>query len=379
MENLIDQIFEIIKGYRKGEDGEMSIDIITNWIKQFDEEDQEFLLSELLHILKLRYASEDNFKDYFKGILFKDIATMAKENFGLTDLKGIFEKLYFIDQQPEGKSQKDILNLLKDILLEEFELDISICGKDDIIAVVYMDDILCTGDTLFKGLDSWLQGSEFIDNKSNKEYLEEKKIQVISIFYAIHNLNMHKVRFRFNKKYNNIRLGFIWEDNHEIDNNYMKPQNSDLQFMYPKYAAEEELFEECRTQIEEKVDRYCDDKKFKRTENYFYRDENYPSRELMFTSNQNRDRFEKIILKKSIELYNLANSEKVRMRPLGNGLTTDKSFGFGTLFFTWRNVPFNTPMVFWYEHKGWQPLFKRNYTEYGSASGWDDLFKGLFS
>ncbi|WP_029277837.1 phosphoribosyltransferase-like protein [Pedobacter borealis] len=378
MKNLINQIFEIVKGYREGEDGEMSIDIITNWIRQFDEEDQEFLLSELLHILKLRYASKDNFKEYFKGILFKDIAKMAQSNFGLTDLKDIFGKLYFIDQQPKDKSQKNILNILGDVLREEFDLDISNCGKDNVIAVIYLDDILCTGDTLFKGLSDWLQKADFAADKNNKEFMEEKKLNVISIFYAVHNLNMYKVRSRFNREHKNIQLGFIWEDNHGIDNDYRKPQNSALQFIYPKYKAEEKLIEDCRAQIEEKVDGYCDEKRYSRTENYFYRDKNYPSKESMFTSNANRDRFEEIILKKSIELYNLADSKKVRMRPLGNGLTTDKSFGFGTLFFTWRNVPYNTPMVFWYEHKGWQPLFKRNYTEYGSASGWDDFFKELF-
>lgn len=40
------------------------------------------------------------------------------------------------------------------------------------------------------------------------------------------------------------------------------------------------------------------------------------------------------------------------MRPLGYGLNTDKSFGYGTLLFSWRNVPFNTPLVFGMNIKG---------------------------
>ena len=55
-----------------------------------------------------------------------------------------------------------------------------------------------------------------------------------------------------------------------------------------------------------------------------------------------------------------------RPKPLGYGLYTDMSFGFGTFIFTWRNVPFNVPLIFWYPHHDWTPLFVRKFVTYES-------------
>jgi hypothetical protein len=46
------------------------------------------------------------------------------------------------------------------------------------------------------------------------------------------------------------------------------------------------------------------------------------------------------------------------MRALGYSLPSLKDFGFGALCFTWRNVPNNAPLVFWYSGGGFTPLFK---------------------
>jgi hypothetical protein len=74
------------------------------------------------------------------------------------------------------------------------------------------------------------------------------------------------------------------------------------------------------------------------------------------------------MLEKCIEVYNSAENDNVRMRPLGYGLKTEMNFGFGALNFSWRNVPFNVPMIFWYKHRGWIPLFERKYVTYSGES-----------
>jgi hypothetical protein len=47
------------------------------------------------------------------------------------------------------------------------------------------------------------------------------------------------------------------------------------------------------------------------------------------------------------------------IRPLGLINPTYRTFGLGTHFFTWRNIPNNSPLVFWWEVPGhnWIPLF----------------------
>lgn len=75
------------------------------------------------------------------------------------------------------------------------------------------------------------------------------------------------------------------------------------------------------------------------------------------------------MLQQGMRLYELAgDSRNVRMRPLGYGLTSHKNLGFGTLCITYRNVPFNTPLVFWYQYHNWLPLFERKFVSYGNRN-----------
>ena len=47
------------------------------------------------------------------------------------------------------------------------------------------------------------------------------------------------------------------------------------------------------------------------------------------------------------------------LRPLGLINPQYKIFGLGTHYFTWRNIPNNAPLVYWWEVPGhkWKPLF----------------------
>lgn len=368
MNELIDKVYEIVKCYRQEDGNFMSKEIITDWINQFEENDREFLLTELVNILQKRYITRNQFKDYLKTTFFKDISGHMKKEFKINDKKEIFKRSFFINHQPEGKSQKAIIKIFEEVIYEELGLTIEDCGNDDPLCYIYLDDVLCTGDTIFKGIahkDGWLNEESINSEKTNREVLEEKKRPIFIVFYSIHLLNIHKLfrRIRFAQKKHKIDMVYFWQDNHEIDNRY-NDSSSKLQYIFPIEDEEDELVNACKQQIEEKIDSHCKEKGYDTPDGHFYRASNIPPEEVFFSSPENRNRFEKIILKKSIELYNKANSDELRMRPLGYGLYTDKSFGYGTLLFSWRNVPFNTPLVFWYEHKGWKPLFKRKYSSY---------------
>lgn len=67
---------------------------------------------------------------------------------------------------------------------------------------------------------------------------------------------------------------------------------------------------------------------------------------------------ENAFLQKGIEILRNANPINKNMRALGYSIPALKNFGFGALCFTWRNVPNNAPLVFWYSGGGFTPLFK---------------------
>lgn len=80
--------------------------------------------------------------------------------------------------------------------------------------------------------------------------------------------------------------------------------------------------------------------------------------EKLFTSAVNRDRLETIFLQKGIEILNRVQTINVKqLRPLGYTIKSHKTFGLGTLFFTYRNIPNNCPIVFWWGNNNWRPLF----------------------
>jgi len=369
MTKLINSTYEIIKCYRTQDEGEfMSKEIITNWINQFNEEDREFILSELIHILKQRYITKNQFKEYLKKVFFEDIRELIPEEFGQMDMKEILKRIYFIDNQPAGKSQKAVIRIIEELIQEKLGLTLADCGKKDPSCYVYLDDVLCTGDTIFKGIEKegWLNKNNIINpKKTNRDVLIEKKRPIFISLYSAHLLNAQKLHRRMdneNEDNKDLTITIFCHDNYGIDNRY--DSNSKLQFIFPLEDEQDELITGCKKQIEDKVYAYCKGNNYKIPTGHFYRSSSTPKNETFFSSAENRNRFEKIILRKSIEIYNKANLENLRMKPLGYGLYTDKSFGYGTLVFTWRNVPLNTPLVFWYEHNGWNPLFKRHWSSY---------------
>lgn len=95
-------------------------------------------------------------------------------------------------------------------------------------------------------------------------------------------------------------------------------------------------------------------------EDYAYRRANTPANEGFFTSPENRIIYENILLQKGISIIDMIRGEvRPNLRPLGLINPSYKTFGLGTHFFTWRNIPNNSPLVFWWEVHGhdWQPLF----------------------
>lgn len=117
-----------------------------------------------------------------------------------------------------------------------------------------------------------------------------------------------------------------------------------------------------QTKVIKQADEKANKGSYKAYQPAFYRNPDLSSREDFFTSPENRIRFENILLKKGVEILNDSNVRISNIRPLGYSLPSYKDFGFGTLCFTWRNIPNNTPLVFWYLSSKFIPLFEKKQT-----------------
>lgn len=363
MESLIEAVYEIIKDYRE-EDKMMSHSRIETWINQFDPDDRAFVLEEMVHILKQRYISKTEAQR-----LIKETIEFLAHNFNYATPRAFLSDSVFIDHQPTGKSQKILLTFLAEIISKQFSIELGECNSLKPKFYIYFDDILCTGDTLVKGLTMNTNESKGwfyqIDKsgKTNFEVFTENKAKLVLAYFSIHKLNIKKAlsRIYYGLGKKNVDTIYAWEAKYAIENDIDKV-DSKLNFLFPNESVKDELVIACQHQIEAKIKNGG----YHENDHIRYREINKPHNESFFSSAPNRDRFEKIILNKCIEIYNSSDhlTQELRPKPLGYGLYTDLSLGFGALIFTWRNVPFNTPLVFWYRSQHWTSLFERKFVTY---------------
>ena len=150
MEELIEKIVEIIGDYREEDINFLYQQRIDNnhvkrWIQQFDEDDREFILTELLHLLPQSYLT----KETTLRILGKEFETLRKD-FGYDSVENFLDETRFLDCQEAGKSQKVFLALIDDTLQDQYDYSLEDCGQGEIKNWIYLDDVLA--DNLYRSL-----------------------------------------------------------------------------------------------------------------------------------------------------------------------------------------------------------------------------------
>ncbi|MBI9031341.1 hypothetical protein JEZ13_05000 [bacterium] len=347
LSDLIDNVYEIIKDYRAGEDDCMQKWHIIRWINQFDSEDDRiFILKELKHLLPNSYLSRQDAEEFLISIV-DDI----KDTFSIGTTENFFKEVNFILVQKEDKSQQSLLNILRRYSIDNFNIAIN-CSSDigSYKYHIYIDDVVATGGTLYKDLKSFI--------KINKDSIFKKGIKIIPFFICYHNWGLKNTFARLeysSKEFHKIMADYYFS--YVILKNDPREEESNKLYnlLYP-------IKSEIGQYFLDNIGKYFDRNDW-RNEEYAFREEHLPLKEDFFSSPENRLRYEEILLKKGIEIMDKTVSLSLKsIRPLGCTLLSNKTLGTGTHFFTWRNISNTCPLVFWYSGGDWKPLFKkRNY------------------
>ena len=346
MQELACQISEIIQCYRKDDiDGlfyntEMTPEHVINWVSQFDENDREFLLSELLHILPSSYFSKDYISERLRKGLEKISTSLGYEN-----VYDFLLETKIICRQDSHKSQNELLCLVNEIIKDMFNKNITGNPLNNVKYWLYVDDLLASGGTFKKDIISE------VDSYNLTKDFKNSNIKIICLFIGLHSLGWENTLYSLNRKFGWDISDRIKGYRHLSIQNNVKNSDSKLNIAYPK-ESEEGL--EFLKFIEDAFLR----KYPMRNEKIAFRPSNLPVKEEFYSSSQARDRYENILLKKGIELiYNIENITVESIRPLGMTNPSNKTLGTGSHFFTWRNISNTCPIVFWWETNGWYPLF----------------------
>lgn len=335
MNQLVEEIHNQIKDYRIDEGFGISEQRIVNWINQFSMEDREFILQEMKYAFTKVYFSKERAMSFLYGIINK-----LSKDFGYTEYKSFLDNANFLDLQPEGKSQKVLLELLKEVLKKDFSYEFSDLGSQSQKHNIYIDDVLCTGNTFYRNIKDWVCE----EGKQRLEKLKSKEINLTVMYMLIA------------EKYHKKKVGQFY---HNVDNDFRNLITTCSIYWFENERLKPVEIEqpELVTEYEAKVTKNANDYAAGRYsyEPDFYRKEQ--ALEGFYSSVDNRKRLENIFLKKGIDILNNSQVTMQNIRPLGYSLPAYKDFGIGILFFTWRNIPNNSPIVFWYAGGGFMSLF----------------------
>jgi hypothetical protein len=350
MEQLISNIYSKIQDYRKDENNPdflITIERIKKWILQFSEKERIPVLEELDNIFKLRYCSKEDAKGFLDNLLIT-----LKDSLKFNTIEDLLKNTQFLDLQEHGKSQSVMLNLFNELIHNKFNLSLNDCGAESKKYSIYIDDFLCTGLTMYNNIMEWQQ-HKFDDKKTNKEAIEDKSTTLILTYIFTHNKNYRKKLSQMK-----VTISKLFADNIKlyrcanIENSF--DETSKLDLILPLNSDDNPVILDYKNTIIGQVDKYT---KPRISVDEFYRGQTSPKKESFFTNSDNRKLIENIFLIKGIEILNHSNVTKENIRALGYSLPSFKDFGFGTLCFAWRNIPNNTPLVFWYSSSYFMPLF----------------------
>lgn len=332
MNESIGKIYNIIKDYRNDEGVAITPDDIEEWAAQFGS-DADFVLNEFAHILPQVYCSK---QDAIQ--IVRDFMNGQYTDYHFGSIEDYLQKTSFLSMQPEGKSQCVLLGILDEIVSEKTGRHLSDYDGYEKTLFVYLDDVLATGGTIRRDISNWLSS----DNHA--ELVKQKKINLELALICVHTWGSNFMDYGLQQQYGKISIRKRYA---YVISNHLKLYNQDLNIAIPVKDQPKEVHE------------YLAGLDATKYEEYAYRDVGKPAREVFFTNPENRVRYENLLLEKGLYIIRQIKEVKPNIRPLGMINPNYKTFGLGTHFFTWRNVPNNCPLVFWWSVEGhnWKPLF----------------------
>ncbi len=340
-QQLAENIYEVIKDYRNQDGIYITAENILRWANQFNQ-DQTLVLTELNKIIPEVYVSRQKAKKYLGEHLKGYISLYKYDN-----ISAFLSDTQFINTQLPHKSQPAILILLEEILAEEYAESYLKYVTYPKINYIYFDDILASGSTIGRETITFLSQADNTGKSFSDKLLDNEIRFSISVF-CIHSWGFEFQKYRIRKNFSDkIEKKINWFWNYEVQN-HAKFNNQKLNVAKPIKGNNV------------KINGYLEGLPASKYEDYAYRNSNIPIEEIFFTSSANRDKFETILIEKGIDIIQMIQTEvKPNLRPLGLINPEYKIFGLGTHFFTWRNIPNNSPLVYWWEIAGhdWIPLF----------------------
>ncbi len=343
-DSLITSLLQTISDYRQNEIVDLTSSHIEKWIDQFDTSDRLIILEEMNIIMSKFYLSKLRVKEILRDFVKEGVIRNNRP-------EDVLSYVQFLRVQPKGSSQDALLNVIDDILFEEYSLHIRTTGTGKISTYIYVDDAIYTGNKLRYDL---------VDGANTRGWISS--VAVPNSELLIYTMAAHRGGAKYALNYvkdaaqrKNIAISAF----HSLMINDDRSWGNNVEVLWPEalkgYSS---------------IDKYVANiySTSGRVNNLFY----YPSteNESLFSSSRARQTVEKAFLLKGLELVNASKNPAPSVRPLG--FMKLPALGFGAFIVSYRNVSNNCPLVLWWgdpryskDHPlgKWYPLFPRRVNE----------------
>jgi hypothetical protein len=305
---------------------EPSLEDIEQWLEQFDDDVRLTLVSEMRHILSQSYLSAKKVERFLKGLI------SAPKLVG-EDAASFWKKANFFRAQKGGKSQGELLELFDGVLRSECGFDSEKCGSKN-GPIVYIDDVLLSGNRLVNDLREWIPEEA------------PKDCTLHAIFMGMHSGGAYYAR---------KALG-------ELASKAEKSINTNLWRAlalenFSNSGASADVYRLRKLPDDEPTARYVQE--HIEGDPALLRPENEANKSKFFSTEKNRNILEKTFWSAGLHIRDVVRDLKDTHRPLGyTSINSANKLGFGSIVLTYRNCPNNCPLAYWVGDP-WHPLFPR--------------------
>jgi hypothetical protein len=317
---LLQSIAAMTQDYRAGVIPPPTPAHVDRWINQFPEGLQQTILAEMEHVLGKTYFSRADVTRFLKRLINHRTWTNG-------DPTSFWRQVHFLNIQPRGRSQTELLALFDATLQEECGLSIAACGQGN--HFLYLDDGLFSGSRLGADLENWIKGAA------------PQNAQLLVALVARHTQGTYFTNKKLPEAIvaSGKDITSRWVSEIEIEDGLFRCDESDVLRPTgpggdPDVVAYVQSLGKAQT----------------------WRTGNSLGPKQFFSSSQGRELLEQEFLRMGVAIRAMCPHLNVHQKPLGN--TTMRTTGFGTLFVTFRNCPNNAPLVLW-AGDPWYPLFPR--------------------
>jgi hypothetical protein len=341
---LLESLTETISDYRQGEILPITPTHVEKWLKQFDLPDQPIILSEMASIMQRFYFSRTRVKECIRSFIKDHLIGSAAPT-------EVLPHISFLRLQANRSSQEAMLELVDEILDEEYSISLAMAGTEQISRYIYVDDAIYTGNTLRYDMIDGEGSTGWISN------FEGRKCRLLVYTLVDHTEGIDYVRRLISGPAERKEITLQRYTSMEINNSHL-PGNS-IEVLWPEKIDGDTIVDSYVSHLYQQL-------QYGRGPEHLFRYAIEPYEETLFSSLEARRTVERAFLKKGAHIIRACKNPAHSMRPLG--FMPLPSLGFGTLFVTYRNIANNCPLVFWWGEPGfpsshpfslWYPLFPR--------------------